>query len=367
MNPLIQTIATLTAQQKSLIRLVLSGASVIDAPRIYFDSLTQIDRFLRLNQFDISRRENEERLHAIHAEAVNYVENQLNFSLEPAIKSPDDIRKLFLLASETLISATEKPTKTDSKKQLSQQIQACAVLKAMQVNFHIDGHELLYNCPLSRRELAKQVDDKIERELSRLKRSGFPLLSYQGGRKPKESLITKLLCKRSTITSRINDRLRYQMVVREQKDLVNLLVELLENLVPFNCVVAGATTNKLIDPKLFLSSHELVSQKARDVANSIARSVSHLLPHSQEEVNYSSKHYKVLKFVVDMPIRLDPQMIKMAEAHAEELGSIVFSLVEFQIVDEATHRTNQEEESAHDQYKARQKQGVLHRMIGGGS
>lgn len=358
-----QTIASLTDQQKLIIRLVLSGASVIDRFRLHLDSLNAVDRFLGLNEFDWTRKEDEKHLQAILNEAVDYIETQLKLSLAPEIKDPNQFRQLFLIASERPHRNTDLSSKSDPPLPM----QACAVLKVMNVIHRTDGHELLYNCPLNRRELAKCVDDKMERELSRLKRSGFPIISCKGGRKPKESLVTKLLCKKSKIASRVNDRLRYQIVVKEKKDIVRLLVELFENVLPFNCVLPGSTINQLIDPKLFLTSPELVPHKARDVADSIARSVSYLMPHSWGEVSFSGKSYRVLKFIVDIPVRLDSHTAKMATIHAEQFGRIVYSLLEIQVVDEETEAENQKGENAHEEYKVRQKRGTTQRIIGGDS
>lgn len=342
------TINTLNPRHKAILRHVLSGSSVVDSRGLYLGSVAEVDTLLAVNEFDWQRPADQKRLKAIFNEAVAYLETQIKWPLQTGLKDLTDLRELFLIASQ------------DSE----QKLKACALLKLMHIIHHIDGHEFLYNCPFSRRELSKQVDDKMERQLSHLKRSGFPILSYTGGRKPKESLITKLLCKRQTIASRINDRLRYQIVVPEKKDIVLLLVELFETVLPFNYVMPGTTVNQLIDPELFLSPQELVSHQARDTARSIVSSVSHLFPHSREEVGFSGATYRVVKLVVDMPIRLDEQSAKRPESHCEEFGPIVFSLVEIQMVDEASARENDRGENQHALYKDRQKAGVKKRLTG---
>jgi uncharacterized protein (TIGR04552 family) len=50
--------------------------------------------------------------------------------------------------------------------------------------------------------------------------------------------------------------------------------------------------------------------------------------------------------------------------YRESLGSIAYVLVEFQIVDEAAESVNNTGESSHENYKARQKRGVLRRLTG---
>ena len=50
---------------------------------------------------------------------------------------------------------------------------------------------------------------------------------------------------------------------------------------------------------------------------------------------------------------------------ADELGRVVFALVEFQVLDAATARINEVGDSSHDRYKRRQLQRVLRRLSRG--
>ncbi len=358
-------IETLTAEEKSIARHVLLGESIVDSLHLTLAKREAVDQFLKTNEFDWNDSEDRRRLQSIHNEAVSYLESILVRRLDKSVAKPDDIRELFSIAAQ---DESNRPFQLDTfppSEDLPLTKQACLLLKVMNIIHHINGHELLYSCPISRRQIAQKVDDKIGRELSRLKASGFPLTSFEGGRKPKESLITKLLCKRTTIASRINDRLRYQIIVPEKKDLVSLVVELFSTVLPCNYLMPGTTINQLIDPDLVMSSQELISHKARDMAHSIARSVSHLLPHSLEEVDFTGSDYRILKFVVDVPVRIDTHTAAINDLHTTELGVIIFSLVEMTLVDEATHAANQRGANAHDQYKSRQKRGALQRMLGG--
>lgn len=364
MKKLGETIEKLTPQEKNIARQILAGESIIDGPRLYLDSLAAVDQLLKVNELNWNDAQDRQRLQAVHNEATIYLEGLLKGTLDKDVRAPDDIRELFLLASSGSsngqhIAAHEIPSINDIPKHK----QACMLLKTMNVINHIDAYELRYTCPISLREISKRVADKIERELSRLKRSGFPIIQYEGGRKPKESIITKLLCKRGTVASRINDRLRFRIITQEKKDIVLLLNDLFSTVLPYNYVLPGTTVNQLVEPSLFMTSEELVSHKARDMVHSIARSVSHLFPHGKEEVDFTGKTYKVLKFVIDVPIRLDPQM-SQSSIPAEALGRMVYSLVEIQIVDEVSEHNNQEGENAHPLYKGRQKLGVVRRMLG---
>ena len=72
----------------------------------------------------------------------------------------------------------------------------------------------------------------------------------------------------------------------------------------------------------------------------------------------------MLNFVVDIPVRVD-ELLPPAEALADELGRVVFALVEFQLLDAATARSNEAGDSSHDRYKRRQLQRVLRRLSRG--
>ena len=364
MERLRKIIATLSAQEAAITRHVITGESVIDSLWTHLESLEAVDSFLKINCFDWSHQEDRERLQAIHSEALGYVESLLERPLAKELRRPKDLREIFLIASRDEVAADLTLSEFPPAEELPLPKQACLLLKVMNIINHIDGHELLYATSLSRRDLAQRVDDKIGRVLSRLKGSGFPITHFEGSRKPKESLITKLLCKRSTVASRINDRLRYQIITREKQDLVELVVELFSTVLPYNYLIPGATVNKLLDPELLVSSPELISHKARDMAHSIARSVSHLFPHSREEMDFTGATFNTLKFVVDVPVRLDPHTVRSAQTLTQGLGQIVYSLVEVTMVDEETHEMNQQGENAHPLYKSRQKKGALERILG---
>jgi uncharacterized protein (TIGR04552 family) len=78
----------------------------------------------------------------------------------------------------------------------------------------------------------------------------------------------------------------------------------------------------------------------------------------------SGKHYRVLNFVVDLPVRID-ELLPPQGPLVDDLGRIVFALVEFQVLDAATARRNEEGDSSHERYKKRQSKIVLRRLSRG--
>jgi uncharacterized protein (TIGR04552 family) len=72
----------------------------------------------------------------------------------------------------------------------------------------------------------------------------------------------------------------------------------------------------------------------------------------------------MLKFVVDLPMRI-PERLISTEIAAATRARTVCSLVEFQLVDAEAARTNEEGENQHERYKRRQKLRVLRRLARG--
>ena len=73
----------------------------------------------------------------------------------------------------------------------------------------------------------------------------------------------------------------------------------------------------------------------------------------------------VVHFVVDMPVRLPPEMLAKGPAAARSLGAIAFVQTEFQIIDRQTEQENELGEASHAAYKERQKQAVMKRLAVG--
>lgn len=326
----------LSALQKAVVTLALSGGSVIDWSRLHFTTEEEITRFLKINEFDLAREKDTRRLVAIYDEAINYLKNQLHLEIPLQVSKPEDVISLFLINSKN--KKLQKST--------------CSILKTMNIINHLDGRELLYNCPISLRDLFSLVEDKVERVLSSLTRKDPTLLRYEGGRKSKESLITKLLSKRETIAAQINDRVRYHIVTRTKEDMIEVMLYLFETILPFNYVIPGGSMNQLIPFK----SHGKIF--------AMSKAFKDHLPTSRHR-DYSGKSYKVCKFVVDIPIRMDNFLATSGgSAYRESLGTIAYVLVEFQIVDEKTAAQNNEGDNSHENYKNRQKMGVVKRLLG---
>ena len=79
---------------------------------------------------------------------------------------------------------------------------------------------------------------------------------------------------------------------------------------------------------------------------------------------FSGPGYRIINFIADLPLRLDPARHAHDPAFAE-FGCIAFALTEFQVVDEAAAHANEQGENSHEAYKERKRQTVRHRLLTG--
>ncbi|HTE49431.1 MAG TPA: TIGR04552 family protein [Kofleriaceae bacterium] len=335
----------LTLEDLEAVRLMLRGSSVIDWYQLHFHDENDVDRFLRVNEFDPASPDDIARLEELRLDAVEYLSRNFNMELPDAVANRVPARDLFLMASR------------DGK----QKTWACIILKVMHIAHHLAGRELSTRLPISVDQIYRQIELKVMRVVDELRAAGYPVTEFQWSRKTQDSLITKLLAKRSTLAANIYDKLRFRMIVRTPDDLPSMLVALHRRLIPFNYVVPGASVN-----------HLLPFRQVLDGSNSL-RAMEPLLQHDttlekQQEraaaapINeFSGKRYKIVNFVADLPVRVDPFL----DAESRTFGNVVFVLTEFQLVDQETALENERGDNSHEEYKARQYRSVRHRLMRG--
>jgi uncharacterized protein (TIGR04562 family) len=123
-------------------------------------------------------------------------------------------------------------------------------------------------------------------------------------------------------------------------------------------VIPSQSTNTLFHFRTYCEQHphlrELFSeiQMSPDIEDDLTRI----------ENRFSALSYQVVHFVVDMPVRLPPEMAVQAPAVARPLGQVVFVQTEFQIIDRYTEQQNELGEASHAAYKERQRLAVMRRL-----
>jgi uncharacterized protein (TIGR04552 family) len=155
-------------------------------------------------------------------------------------------------------------------------------------------------------------------------------------------------------------------VTQRPEDVLPIVHHLACHLFPFNFVVPGQTQNSLV------SFRKVVEQtpELRRLIPRLELDLGHEQREDKErkaagELNaFSGPEYRVLNFVVDLPLRLDD--LARPDEHGDfPHGRIGFGLVEFQIVDAETNKNNETGEASHERYKQRQRLKVLRRLSRG--
>lgn len=321
----------LTLADTDAVRLMLRGESVIDWHKLSFEDHAEVDRFLRLNEFDPESELEMERFEEIRSEAVDYLARAFAMAIPDEVAADLPARDLFLVASSTG----------------PHQKWACVVLKVMHIIHHINGRQALLKVSVSDEMVFREIELKVLQVVEQLRSAGAPLTEFEWSRKPRDSQITKLLAKKSTLAASIYDKLRFRLIVPQHADIVPMLATLSRQLIPFNYVVPGESVNQLVD--------------LRDVIAATAQGDEAIVVGEAPFNEFSGPEYRIINFVADLPLRLE-RLLPNGEQEPE-LSHVVFVLTEFQVCDKQTAIANESGASSHEAYKARQHERVRMRLF----
>jgi len=340
--PLFRTIDDLSVAELEGIRLVLWGGSVIDWHRLNFANEREVGEFLRAQELDPDRPADRARAEAVKSSAVSYLRRTFEFPI-PKPVAQKSVSELMLLASS----------------KGHRQLCACAILKVMHIIHHLEARELLFMLPISDQELFHLVEQKVYRVIGGMLAQGFPILEFIGGRKNKDSLYTKLLSKPETHAAQIYDKLRFRIVTRTPDDIFPTMNYLMRHLFAFNYVVPRESTNTLFPFREYCSSHPHLNKAFQKLQLASDFEVVH---GSGLDNQFTAASYRVVHFVIDMPMRVPEEIMDQAPPAAWALGQVIFGQTEFQIIDRETEQSNEMGDASHDNYKRRQQAAVARRL-----
>lgn len=325
------------------IRMLLSAGSVIDWHKAAFGSLADVDRLLHLLLIDPDDPEDQARLRYLFTEAIGYVEGFLQLRIPAELRDVDDVRQVFLWASNA-----EGFRRT--------QVLSCTVLKLMHVMHHLESADLRHRSAISEQKLLDMAHRRIDKAAHALRASGRPLVAFHGSRKTRLAVVTKLLSKRDDVAATIVDKLRYRVVVPTPDDLPGTLQWLIRNLLPFHHALPGESHNNLLDPEVLVET--LPPEQAEQVQRFGGEG-----PDDSKTNEFSGASYRMINLVAAIPVRLPADVLPPQSRTS--LGRTVFVTAEFQLVDAVTAKANEEGENAHHVYKARQYDRVRRRLLRG--
>lgn len=336
----IKTLDELNLMDLGALRLILRGDSVIDWHRLEYENEAQVREFLRVQEIHPDEPGDRERMEQLKREAIRYLREYLEYPIPKPVEQ-STVEQLFIMASG----------------KGHRQTCACAILKSMAIVHHLEGRELLYVLPLSDAEVFQLVEEKVYRVIGSMLAGGFPIIEFVGGRKNRDSLYTKLLSKQDTIAAQVYDKLRFRIVTRSYDDIFPVIQYLTTRLFPFNYVVPGQSINSMFHFRRFCEKRPhlmgmlpALQGKADDDA---------ITPSDNR---FTADTYRVIHFVVDMPVRVPRRILERAPPAASDLGYVIFVICEFQVVDRETEMRNEQGEASHARYKERQRKAVMRRL-----
>jgi uncharacterized protein (TIGR04552 family) len=319
--------------------LMLQGGSVIDWHRLHFSTTEEARELIMAQELSPDDAKDRARIEHLKHEAISYLRRHFEFPIPRPIEqaSPEEL---------LLVASTKG----------HRQVCACSVLKAMHIIHHLDGRELLFTLPLSDQEIFHLVEEKVYRVIGGMLAAGFPITEFVGGRKNKDSLYTKLLSKQDTIAAAIYDKLRFRIVTRSEDDVLPVLLYLSQRLFPFNYIIPRESVNTIFHFRTYCQQQKHLHDMLGDMQTNLGDDLN------PGDNRFSSGNYRTIHFVVDLPVRLPRETLELAPAHARTLGSIVYVLCEFQVIDQDTEAANEFGEASHARYKERQKSAVMRRL-----
>ena len=324
--------------------IILHGGSVIDWKRLNFTTIDEVDRFLKLHGHDISDPFDRRRLLGLYLDAVEYLAENFDYKLPPELSAVDDVRTVFMNASGL---------DNDPKIRML----SCVVLKVMHIIHHMQARELLFLTPVSYKQIFAAVEVKVGHEVVSLQKAGSPIYHFAGTRKTVHNQVSRLIAAKEQIAARVYERASFQIVVEKREEILPLLMHLEKNVFPFNYVVPGTTSNHLID---LASAVESIPRFAQ------WREYLQFLNDKEAGGVESHPHRpRAIDFVVDMPLKLADLGVTASEETKERLGRIVFALVEFQLMDLATFKENENGETSISSQRKRLKQKAWERLTKG--
>src|SRR4029079_11663815 len=90
------------------------------------------------------------------------------------------------------------------------------------------------------------VEEKVLRTVEELKAIGCPVVEFEWSRKHADSLITTWLAKKEATAADVDDKLRFRMITNTEEQLIFVMRELTQRLIPFNFVIPGQSENDII-------------------------------------------------------------------------------------------------------------------------
>ncbi|HUT76783.1 MAG TPA: TIGR04552 family protein, partial [Polyangia bacterium] len=322
----------------------LRGGSVLDWHRLNLDPEDDARSICAALGIDIADPDDVAMVERIRDEAVAYLREAFDFPV-PAPVARAALPELLLIAAST--------------GNRHRQLCACTLLKTMHVINHFDASEARQALELTDQELFRMAEQRIYRVVSGMMAEQLPVVEFMGGRKQRASMLTKLLSKADPLSAQLFDKMRFRVVTATRDDIIPTIAFLSRNLFPFNHVLSKESYNSLFPFISFCRQHPHLSGMVDRLQ---------LDPEIEDRHNplsnrHSSPNYRVVHWVVDMPLQLGDHVGAFRTDGLNPVPRpLIYVRAELQILDRKTHRQNERGDASHRRYKDRQRAAVAERL-----
>lgn len=374
---------------------IVGGASAIDVPRLYMESLDEAEDFLAAYGYRWSDPEERAEAHDLLDEALEFIVEDLlhdepELSVAPEVLAERDVRKLLLWAS------------TDPKGE--RQLWSCAVLRVM----HTFAHCGSYFQKMFSEQIREQIVERFQPHVVEGPRglmlgtgaTAIPLADFQvRATKSRKSLALKLLQKAENVAADVFDWVGLRFVTKERFDALLVLKYLRANsLIVFAHVRPGRSRNTLIDMGRVKRDMGRVNDEIRagrlaeherwEKMRELARRYPYPSPATKSYNPFSASSYHSIQFTCSQQVRVPNPYIgrgvsrvlqrierggapRVSEGMARRLtragvGSDVhfFFPYEVQVLDHSSFEASRSGRASHDVYKNKQRLAVKRRLFG---
>ncbi len=302
---------------------------------MYFETKQDVLDYLIVNEFNINQENDKRRLDFVYQNSIDYLKDIYQIEI-PEYFNSKSIIDVFLLASQP-----------DKGRDFSI---ALALLKVMNIINHVDSQELISKLSMESRVIINKVRSKVLKHIEFMQNSDlFPDFTFEWSVKTRESIVSKFLTKKQGFQARIFDRVRFRMVTETKQDILPILYHLFGKLFSVNNLIPNEIKNTLItiNDNLDINNMDSIIVEKKD---------------GIKDNQFSGETYRVLNFIIDIPVRVDDIMILPDDVSFANHAYVLYILTEVQILDRITAENNEKGENSHDLYKERQKKAILKRL-----
>lgn len=350
----------------SILSSVVGGKSAIDIPKLNILTLDEATSFIQSYGFDITNKDDVEKLWYYHRRALVMIVEKLCFDIDEIPELLRDARQLQDLRRLLLFASSSNPAETTLQRW------SCAILRCMHVFVHAENDLFSSFSQEIQAQILGPFEDRIVYEGNRhhpFLRSGtaadprgIELLGFQVKPfKTSSSTVIKLLAKPDALAMKIFDKLGVRFVTRNLFDtfqVVRFLVQ--ENVISFPHIMPDESSNNLYPVELFMEvCEDLIQKKAEVDDETIQRAFDKRLTDAGEKVQFLRKEnffsgadYRFIKFISRKLVRI-----------GGDKGFTFFYPFEVQIMDQAAHEKILSGPSEHQAYKERQRLAARARLF----